>query len=388
MVLANGPAAAGNPRPSPASAPTEARWIHRSARLPDGRSEWSLDLPEGAESLVIHLAGGPKAALRQALEALRGFEDWPAERLRNELLALEVEFLLAMAGDGEPPAADRFARALAGLAVIGEPGGALTVPVEVAKDFPVRALLEILGVENGAGGPVRRPDETELEALLAGRKGTGWGSARATAEAVRILAGAVRLSDERTASLRIRFGAALVGACRLDAETGPTVIVPRELLRPGRERLVFEKGGGLPVDCALSIGIHSGAPLRDGPIRVERAWRSTGEQPAAPHRGEIVTVALTVRSAETRERVVVECPVPAGSRALSGGPNPPVGVHREIRPDRVLFYLPKVGEKPVVLIQELLVTHGGEFLFPRAVAYPVDRPEERSESGEEMLTFR
>jgi len=126
------------------------------------------------------------------------------------------------------------------------------------------------------------------------------------------------------------------------------------------------------------------APAEDHGVRVVRRMPSGG------NRGEVVAIAIEVVAPEGRERLVVECPLPAGAVPAEdawelrrrGGP----AVRAALEEDRAVWRLPSGGTWRLELRLRLL--HEGRFVVPGVdalygLAHPGDK---RGKSESWVLT--
>lgn len=228
--------------------------------------------------------------------------------------------------------------------------------------------------------------------LMGQRRASGWGTTNETAYSIIALTDHLLATSFSEAAASTAYSVTLNGAVLTEGALGrgePAVVleIPRSQLRAGANDLRLEHDGGNPLYYVISQRVYLAQAEIDaaGDIEVTRAYRdpATGDAVDVVAPGELVEVQLRVRMPEQASYIIVEDRLPGGLEPLNERLNTTSHVasgqepvyywreygynYKEIRDDRVSFFITEFPAGERVFTYLARATHAGDF-----VALPVE----------------
>ncbi|MBI3269937.1 MAG: hypothetical protein HYZ53_13000 [Planctomycetes bacterium] len=392
-----------------------ARGLERLAALVEAQP---LDDPTRALALFALARGG--IDVRAQLEKLYGARD----RLQSGAQACAL-LALALAASGRQEEARAVAGELEKAARERDDGAywgetAASQWQSDAVESTAWALSALLALK-----PQSEAIPKAVEWLLQERTGESWKSTRDTAVATLALVETLRARPETwvEAELAVRVNGTTLNAVALTRERlsgdGLSVRVASHRLRIGPNEIVLTKRRGPSVHYHAVLSWttgEEGIPPSSSGLEIDRRyfllipdpegkqsrWKAVplGDNPVP--RGSRVLVRLEARTVAARDYLLVEDPLPATARVLTGdaeadvtgvpgaaGPEERQGaVHREIRDDRVAFFFDRVAPGAVSMSYVFEAEHPGRFHALPASAQLLYFPRVRGQSGERVMVVK
>lgn len=237
-----------------------------------------------------------------------------------------------------------------------------------------------------------RPDDPlvmkTVQWLMAGRTPSGWGSTQETSYAIIALSDYLVKSGELggVSDYTVEVNGQVVGSGRVPDPNNTSVPIEISLrasmLREGENQVRITRTGTGRLYYVVSLKMYREdlVHLAEGPIKIERSYLDKDGNPVRGpvHRGDVLTVRLTVRMPGEGSYVLIEDMLPAGFAALNEnlGTSSYDGTvaeehdrgwgtrgynRKDVRDDRVDFFITTLKSGTTTFTYRIRALHDGTF---------------------------
>jgi alpha-2-macroglobulin len=227
--------------------------------------------------------------------------------------------------------------------------------------------------------------------LMSQRKANGWGSTNETAFTILALTDHLLAAQEAAGEQNTAYTVSLNGQVVLTGTMAPDalsarLVLPADQMQVGENELLIEHEGKLYYQVTSRVYVEQEEIEAAGSVDVSRVYRDeeTGRMVTAVTPNQLIQVKVTVNMPADASYVIVEDSLPGGLEALNenlgtttlavAGDNRPYWEqrgynHKEIRDNRVSFFITDMAEGSHTFTYYARATHEGDFIAMPAEVY-------------------